>query len=281
MQVKSVKYEMMEKVYRLANNKIFRMHRYCCLGPSDDVVIRRENYSYVRCRNGHAQILPLYRANDSLTIGSRIIRLIVKEIETEEELAGYHQLEGCHYRGKVLHGRRVPLIVRSDDPLLPLVLGYIELSTAFMMNRPRKILLDDEFRDEEGSIFWASWGKDAVRNYTNLIVRVARTVVSPEFRGLGLARILVKHAARFAKKHWHVGKLKPLFLEITADMLRYVPFVESAGMHYIGDTEGNLARVNEDMNYILKNFPRIKNGEILKKESGIIDLQVFYANYIT
>jgi ABC-type ATPase with predicted acetyltransferase domain len=204
--------------------------------------------------------------------------LQIKEIQTKEELAGYHQLEEYHYRGKVLHGRRAPLIVRSEDPLLPRVLGYIELSTAFIMNRPRAILLDSEFRHAAGDVSWSTWKKATVRKYTNLVVRIARTVVSPEFRGLGIARILVKHAARFARDHWHVGKLKPLFIEITADMLRYVPFVESAGMHYIGDTEGNLARVNEDMAYILKNLPRVKAGEILKEESGgIVDLQVSYA----
>jgi ABC-type lipoprotein export system ATPase subunit len=82
----------------------------------------------------------------------------------------------------------------------------------------------------------------------------------------------------FARDHWQVGGLKPMFLEITADMLRYVPFVEPAGMHYIGDTEGNLDRVNADMNYILKNLDRVRNREILKEESaGIVDLQVFYA----
>ncbi|MGD1154010.1 MAG: GNAT family N-acetyltransferase [Syntrophales bacterium] len=214
-----------------------------------------------------------------MVIGTRSLHLAVKEIETKEELAGYHQLEQYHYRGKVLHGRRVPLIIRSEDPLLPLVLGYVELSTAFLMNRPRAIVLDNEFSDEAGKISWTHWKKDAVKQYTNLIVRIARTVVAPEFRGLGLARILVKHAAQFAQGHWHVGKLKPIFLEITADMLRYVPFVETAGMHYIGDTEGNLARVNKDMNYILKNFSRIEKKEILNaKSAGIVDLQLFYAS---
>jgi ABC-type ATPase with predicted acetyltransferase domain len=209
------------------------------------------------------------------------MRLTVKEIETEEELAGYHQLEECHYRGKALHGRRVPLIVRSEDPLLPLVLGYIELSTAFLMNRPRALLFDAEFRSDVGDISWNTWRKAAVRQYTNLVVRIARTVVSPEFRGLGLARVLVKHAAWFAHEHWHVGGLKPLFIEITADMLRYVPFVEAAGMHYIGDTEGNLDRVNKDMDYILRNFARVKRKEILRESSaGIVDLQVQYATQL-
>jgi ABC-type ATPase with predicted acetyltransferase domain len=234
--------------------------------------------AHARCRNGRARIFPIYSRNDILTIGPRKLILTVKEIETDEELAGYHQLEEYHYRGKILHGRRVPLIVRSEDPLLPLVLGYIELSTAFIMNRPRAKLLDDKFGGVKGDINWSTWKKAAVRQYTNLVVRIARTVVSPEFRGLSLARVLVKHAARFARYHWHVGKLKPLFLEITADMLRYVPFVETAGMHYIGDTEGNLARVNVDMKYILDNYARVKTREILKEESaGIVDLQVFYA----
>ncbi len=278
MRVISVRYKPGTKIYRLANQKLLRTHRYCCLGAGDDIVVVGAHAAHARCRNGHAQILSAYTRRDVLVIGTRTLRLTIKEIETEEELAGYHQLEEFHYRGKVLHGRRTPLIVRSEDPLLPLVLGYIELSTAFIMNRPRAILLDGEFYDDAGNISWTTWKKATVRQYTNLVVRIARTVVSPEFRGLGLARILVNHATRFARDHWNVGKLKPLFLEITADMLRYVPFVESAGMHYIGDTEGNLARVNEDMNYILKNFSRVKKREILKKGSGgIVDLQIFYA----
>jgi len=276
--VKSVNYEPFGKIYRLANGKTLRTHRYCCLGPGDDVVVSAWNAAHTRCRNGRAHILPIYSAPDAIEIGCRKLRLTIKEIDTEEELIGYHRLEECHYRGKALHGRRVPLIVRSEDPLLPRVLGYIELSTAFIMNRPRALILDDEFEDDVGDIRWQTWKKQAVREYTNLVARIARTVVSPEFRGLGLASILVRHSARFAKRHWHVAGLKPRFLEITADMLRYVPFVESAGMHYIGDTEGNLTRVNKDMGYILKNFSRVKKGEILNEASaGIVDLQVFYA----
>jgi ABC-type lipoprotein export system ATPase subunit len=49
-------------------------------------------------------------------------------------------------------------------------------------------------------------------------------------------------------------------------------------MHYIGETEGNLKRVNKDMNYVLANFERVKKGEILDAHSaGIVDLQVHYA----
>jgi len=280
MRVKSVRFSEASKTYRLENGRLLRGQRYCCLGPGDDVVVLNSQKAHARCRNGLATILPIYRAKDSIRFGNRTIKLYVKELETPQEIESYHRLEEYHYRGKILHGRRVPLIIGSSDPLLPTVLGYIELSTAFLMNRPRAVLLGAPFSDGR-SISWNEWKKETVRKYTNLVVRIARCVISPEFRGLGIANILVRHAARFAKKHWHVGGLKPLFMEITADMLRYVPFVESAGMHYIGDTEGNLKRVNQDMNYILKNFSRVRKREILKEESaGIVDLQVFYATQL-
>ncbi len=278
MKVASVKFEESRKVFKLVNGNIFRTHRYCCLGPGDDLIVRKVGLATVaRCDNGDATILPIYKGRSELAFGGRNIQLLVKEIEVQEELEGYHRLEEYHYRGSVLHGRRVPLVVCSNDPLLPRVLGYIELSTAFMMNKPRSKIFDCRFRGGSG-ISWDHWDKEAVRSFTNVVVRIARCVVSPEFRGLGIARILVDHAVKFARTHWHIATLKPLFLEITADMLRYVPFVEPAGMRYIGDTEGNLARVNKDMNYILKNFQRVKKREILKEESaGIVDLQVFYA----
>jgi ABC-type ATPase with predicted acetyltransferase domain len=231
------------------------------------------------CRNGDAQVRPAYSVTDAIEFGRYALPVRVKEPTTLDEIAGYHKLEDYHYRGKALHGRRVPLIVQSSDPLVPGVLGYIELSTSFMMSRPRAELFNAPFAFD--NIRWKSWKKTAVRQYTNVVVRIARCVVSPEFRGLSLAQLLVRHAAKFARRHWNVGGFKPLFLEITADMLRYVPFVEHAGMHYIGDTEGNLRRVRKDMEYILRNLARVKKREILKEESaGIVDLQVYYATQL-
>jgi|LSQX01.2.fsa_nt_gb ABC-type phosphate/phosphonate transport system ATPase subunit/GNAT superfamily N-acetyltransferase len=277
-QVKSIRFNSNNKICCLNNGVRVKIHRYCCLGPGDDLTIVSENHAYVNCINGRVTILPIYSAQDKITIGRKNIVVTVKEPTTEEELTGCHKLEQYHYRGKILHGRRVPLIIKSNDPLLPNVLAYIELATAFLVNRPRAVLFNHPFEDETGVISWQVWNKDSMRRYTNIIVRIARCVVSPEFRGLGLARILVKHAIIFARNRWHVAKRKPLFLEITADMLRYVPFVESAGMHYIGETEGNLNRVKKDMKYILENFDRINNGEILSEDSvGIVEQQIHYA----
>lgn len=280
MLVKSVKYFTWGKQYKLENGTVFDTHRFCCLGERDDCEVHKDKV-FVNCLNGRAIVMPSYLAEDHIKIGTRIITLVVKEPTNNDELSGYHKLEEYHYRGKILHGRRIPLVMVSNDPLLPSVLGYIELTTAFIVNKPRTVLFDHPFTDDTGTISWENWKKDTMTRYTNVVVRIARCVISPEFRGLGLAGLLVKHAIIYAKNNWQIAKLKPLFLEITADMLRYVPFVESAGMHYIGETEGNLNRVKKDMRYILSNYDRVKKGEILDEQSaGIIDLQVQYATHL-
>lgn len=278
MLVKSVQFDDLAKRFRLQNGRQVKTHRFAAVGPGDNLVYCGSNCAHVRCKNGTAKLLPAYQAEDSIDVGERSVAVTIKEIETADELRGYVQLSQYHYRGKELHGRRSPLILVCHDPLLPTVLGYIELATAFLMSKPRAALLNSPFADAGSRIAWGEWNKETVRKYTNLVVRIARTVVSPEFRGLGLASLLVRHAAMYAREHWNVGSLKPLFMEITADMLRYVPFVERAGMHYIGLTEGNLERLTKDMTYVLHNLARVRRREILKEESaGIVDLQVSYA----
>jgi ABC-type phosphate/phosphonate transport system ATPase subunit/GNAT superfamily N-acetyltransferase len=114
-----------------------------------------------------------------------------------------------------------------------------------------------------------------LRRYIHVMVRVARCVVYPEFRGLGLGQILIRHAAEFGRHRWQVAGLKPYFLEISADMLKFVPFAQRAGMVFVGETEGNLTRVAEDMSYLLRNRTRVKKGDIVKEEAcGIVDQQV-------
>ena len=127
-----------------SDRSTLRTHRYGCLGEGDEIE-RRGTRVIVVCRNGGAPVLPPYSATDAIGIGRHVLPVRVKEPTTLDEIAGYHKLEDYHYRGKVLHGRRVPLIVQSSDPLVPGVLGYIELSTSFMMNRPRAELFNAAF----------------------------------------------------------------------------------------------------------------------------------------
>jgi len=279
--VKSVVYKDIKKYCYLAEGSKIETHRFSCLGRHDKVVVSSDNELLATCLNGNAIVKPLYREMDNVRFGEKILPITIKEIDTEEELQGFLQLEQYHYRGKSLHGRKVPLIATTNDPLLPLVIGYIELASSFIMNKPRNALLNGRFYVDNSNIGWELWNKEAATKWTNLIVRIARTVVSPEYRGLGISRLLVRHAISYARNHWFIGRMKPLFIEITADMLRYVPFVESCGMHYIGETEGNLHRVQKDMEYLLKNYSRVKNREILREESGgIVDQQVTYVTML-
>ena len=68
MRVSSVRYEPLAKVYRLTNQKEVRAHRYCCLGPGDNVIVQSVGSACVKCSNGHAQILPVYTAEDSMAV---------------------------------------------------------------------------------------------------------------------------------------------------------------------------------------------------------------------
>ena len=58
-------------------------------------------------------------------------------------------------------------------------------------------------------------------------------------------------------------------------MLKFVPYVQQAGMHYIGETDGNLHRVARDMNYLLKRFGDGQEDTThFEQTSGILDQQV-------
>jgi ABC-type phosphate/phosphonate transport system ATPase subunit/GNAT superfamily N-acetyltransferase len=276
--IKDVEYDH-RKLLKFVRGAEIAVHRFACLGPGDILLTDGKKLTnlYVRCKNGLARVRPVYRRPGFLRIGAESLDITFKEITSKEELYSYERLADFHYRGHVLHGRRVPIVAVVDHPLLPKVIGYVELATSFIMNKPRSKVLDGPFSDGNG-ISWRRWNLRAMQTKTNVIVRIARCVVYPEFRGLGLSRLLLNHAFRYAATHWQVAGLKPYFIEITADMLKYLPFAEKAGMHFIGFTEGNLKRVKKDMAYILKNYNRVKDREILREETGgIVDLQVSYA----
>ena len=229
--------------------------------------------AWVLCKNGKVQILRPYAEKETLRLGGLRLGILVKEVTEQEEHQACGALAKFHYRGRLIHGRTARLIARTSHPTYPKVIGYVELATPFYMNKPRARILDAPFR--MNGISWESWNMPTLRRYIHLVVRVARCVVYPEFRGLGLGQILLKHAAQFARRRWQVSRLAPYFLEISADMLKYVPFAEKAGMVFIGETEGNLARVHKDMEYLIRNVHRVNGGEIVSEDScGIVDQQV-------
>ena len=243
-----------------------------CVSKGDCVQLR-DGQAWVLCKNGLCQILPVYGVRDALRLGGSRVGLIVKEVTEPEEHAAVQSLADYHYRGARLHGRTARLVARAFDPYYPQVLGYVELATPFYMNSARTRVLDAPF--SSNGVTWERWDKETTRRYIHLMVRIARCVVYPEFRGVGLGQLLVRHAAEFAKMRWQMAGYLPLFLEISADMLKFIPFAEKAGMVFIGETEGNLKRVHKDMEYLTRNAERVKAGEIVSQEScGIVDQQV-------
>lgn len=242
---------------------------------------KRKLKVFVSCKNGKAIVFPAYRRKDLLTIGDIQLEVAVKEITTDDEYEAYLNLANFHYRSKKLFGRTAILVIVPQSGLLPKALGYIELSTSFFMNKARQKVFEKGFADAGGAVRWDTWNVNTARKFINVVVRIARCVVHPEFRGLGIGEILVSHACAFTKDRWQIAGLKPYFLEITADMLKFVPFVQKAGLKYIGTTEGNLNRVKRDMEYVVQNIDRVNNNEILRRKSGaIIQLQVKYARKV-
>ena len=243
-----------------------------CVTRGDQVRVESGD-AWVIGKNGDCQFLQPYVVPDVVNLGGVQREVLVKEITEHEENLGYQALADFHYRGKAIHGRTARLIVRTFHPKYPKILGYIELATPFFMNKPRSYILDAPFTC--GTVTWDHWDMATLRKYIHVVVRIARTVVAPEFRGANIGQLLVKHAARFARDRWQVSGYLPHFLEISADMLKFVPFAERAGMTYVGETEGNLRRVAKDMRYLIGRFRENPAGKTeFGNTSGILDQQI-------
>ncbi|RMD95237.1 MAG: GNAT family N-acetyltransferase [Calditrichaeota bacterium] len=260
---------------------VFRVPRSACVtegdivysySPLDKNSSLEQDYLFIECKNGIAQITPIYSSETVLQAGDLYIPVTIKEISRQDEFDGYTALTQYHYRDKILFGRHAPLVAVTCHPMLPRVVGYIDLATAFFVNTPRRNILDEP--THLNGVSWDSWTKDVIRERIPLFVRIARCVVHPEMRSMGLGTLLVEHAARFARTHWQSAHWKPYFLEISADMLRYIPFAEKAGMIFVGETEGNLKRIAKDLRYLKANEARLQK-EIFKGEVfGILDTKL-------
>lgn len=228
--------------------------------------------AYVPCKNGDCQILEPYCEKVTLKLGQERLDAVIKEITDFDEHQAYKSLSNYHYRGHEIFGRTSRLAIRLFHRSYPTLIGFIELASPFYMSKPRTIIVDTPFRCNGTQ--WAAWDKETHRKNIHLFVRIARVVVSPEFRGLGLATVLVEHALNFARTRWQVSGIIPYFIEISADMLKYVPFAEKAGLTFVGETEGNSQRVYKDMSYLLTRFGKGKNGlSDFESSCGICDKQ--------
>lgn len=255
------------------------LHRFALVGKGDRV--RQEKNRWLvnpRKSQDEVQISPAWQTCHRLPVCGRRMEIIVKEIETPEEMEGYQFLTRCHYRDGGGVARRAPLIAKLTAADLPEVVGFVELSSCFLVNVPRKKILNQPFADDERKVEWKKWDMDTASKYTNVVVRISRCVVFPELRGIGLAPLLTGAAVDFARERWHLGGLRPCFMEITAEMLRYWPFAEKCGFVKVGETEGNEKRLPEAMTYLLG---RVKEKGYPKGGGGIMSMHRAHADLLT
>lgn len=266
-----------------------KVHRYALVGKGDTIWIDpdhpRNIYSASReDPSDHIRISPHLELETDVRLGEQSLRLRVTEVTTRGDVEALGYLEQFHYKSfgsdeegdtrqasGANGGRRAVLLAYLIDGPLPEPIGYIELQMPLMMVKPRHQLFDTGFKHPIRPIAWKHWDLEAIKRHVNAITRIARVVVQPEYRGLGISRHLIEAAKSFARQRWQVGGVRPLFIEISAEMLNYIDFVSRNGFVLVGRTEGNLRRVVKDLTHMAKGY------EIT---SGIMSLQKKYLTAI-
>ena len=260
----------------------YTTHRFALVGKGDDVELDATHVgrAYIPSKedaDDRIPFAPAFEAQETVKLGKETISIKLREIASDTELQAYEYLERFHYKTSALNdedtaraetgGRRAVLVAfaRVDGAWHPA--GYIELQMPLLMVKPRHDLFNHGFQHETRPIQWARWDQHAIKSYVNLIVRVARVVTAPDLRGIGLARILLTAAKSYSKERWHIGGRRPIFMEISAEMLNHVDFVSSAGFRKVGVTEGNAERVLKDLHYMNRGYD---------VSSGIMSLQKSY-----
>jgi ABC-type ATPase with predicted acetyltransferase domain len=113
-----------------------------------------------------------------------------------------------------------------------------------------------------------------MKKFVNLITRIGRIVIQPELRGLGLARLLIGAAKEYSVTRWQIGGRRPIFIEISAEMLNYIDFVSSCGFQYVGRTEGNYDRIVKDLSYMRKGYD-VGSGIMSLQKKYVVALQSY------
>jgi len=268
---------------------VLHVHRFALVSPEDVIFVNPQKPKNVSVRSQSTgeliQVSPHFEKFQLWSIGSVNYRLKISELTTDQELQDYQYLESFHYRSAAVDeskanqgvgeksamlgtgGRKSVLIISINSGSRWESVGYIELQMPLQMVKPRHVLFDADYTNPVDGTSWNSWASDSIKKHVNRIVRIARLVVSPEHRGLGLSKILINAAIEFSAQRWHIGGRRPLFIDISAEMLRYIDFVSSCGFHFAGETEGNFSRVAKDLKYMYRNYAA---------DTGIMTLQKSY-----
>ena len=175
----------MKATLRLSTGESLTVRRFAPVGKGDHVC-RNEAGILVKLNesSGLVPLTPPWRWSTDFDDGLDV-KVKVKEIVSEDELTEFERLTHFHYRGKGGMGRSVPLIAKVDVWDLPSVVGFIELSSTFIVNTARSRFLNAQFVDRDRGFAWLLWDRKVAKTFSNSIVRISRCMVYPELRGLG------------------------------------------------------------------------------------------------
>ncbi|QQP99552.1 GNAT family N-acetyltransferase [Lysobacter enzymogenes] len=286
-QVKSVRVADHKKIALLSSalkKSEITLPRFAPVLANDELIVtgntnQKISLAAADSTKGLIPIVPTFEMSEQISIGNKNVTITFTEIDSPEKYSAYQMLERFHYRssphlleqdeaGETLGGgRKAVLLVSTNFGKRTEYLGYIELGMPLMMVGPRHRAFARPFKHTTRDVQWSEWNQHSLKQYLNLIVRISRVVTHPTFRGIGLAKRLVLAAEQFARERWHVQRRRPLFIEISAEMLNHFDFVSGAGYTYCGNSDGNQARVAKDMRSMHK-------GQ--KITSGIMSLQNKY-----
>jgi ABC-type transport system involved in cytochrome c biogenesis ATPase subunit/GNAT superfamily N-acetyltransferase len=239
------------KKLSLANKTCLAVHRFAAVGKRDEVSVSGDGRVWASTDDGEVLVVPPFTLEAKIEVVQRkTLSVLIHEITDQSHLDAYEALAQYHYRSSAAFGRRSILLMSSRTLRFPRCLGFIEITTPFMHAKNRSRLFNAPFSEPGRTIAWDAWDQSVKARFINCVARVSRMVVHPEMRGLGLSRWLIQAAERFCLERWQVDGVRPLFLEITADMLKFTPFAASAHMRWIGDSAGNFDRIQRDMEYL-------------------------------
>jgi ABC-type lipoprotein export system ATPase subunit/ribosomal protein S18 acetylase RimI-like enzyme len=156
-------------------------------------------------------------------------RLVVREAFDSQDYSYVRHLARFHYvSNESIWGRTHHLLAffhaSPGDAGVPV--GYLMLASPGLLSSPRSRLFGWTTTDQR------------VGN-ANRVVRIARVVVHPEYRGLGIGVELVRAAMAYSREYWNVQGQRPWLVETVAEMSRYHPVFEKAGMIPFGETAGS------------------------------------------
>lgn len=275
--------------------------RFACVGKGDQIAIDPSHPDNIYCTSSedhsdYIKISPHFEGSGNSSVGGLSFQYRVSEVNRPEDIDSLAYLEQFHYKSFAgasdtptdtddlfAQARSKTASVGGRKGVLILYVrlfgqwqaaGYIELQMPLMMCKPRHDLFATPFQHSTRPISWSAWDQHAIKRFVNTIVRVARVVVNPELRGLGLARILISSSKDFCRQRWHISGRRPIFMEISAEMLNYIDFVSSSGFMYVDRTEGNSERVVKDLSHMQKGY-QVNNGIMSLQKKYLSALQAY------